>query len=96
MKPDSVERYRPPSDRKDSDRSFILTLVGALLLTPPLAGIFQLDFRVLGIPFTGLYLFVVWAALIAGTLLLSRRLRQGAYWDNVEDEQAGEAEDRPE
>jgi hypothetical protein len=90
MKPDSDERYRHHSDRKDSDRSFILTLVGALLLTPPLAGIFQLDMRVLGIPFTGLYLFVVWGGLVAGTALLSRRLRQGIYWDSAEDEQGGE------
>ncbi|MGD8347950.1 MAG: hypothetical protein PVI79_01885 [Gammaproteobacteria bacterium] len=96
MKPDSVERYRSPSDRKDSDRSFILTLVGALLLTPPLAGIFQLDIRVLGIPFTGLYLFVVWGALIAGTAILSRRLRHGVYWDTVDDEQGGDTEDRNE
>jgi len=96
MKPDSDERYRPPSDRKDSDRSFILTLVGALLLTPPLAGIFQLDIRILGIPFTGIYLFLVWAVLIAGTALLSRRLRHGAYWDNAEDEQVGEIGDKAE
>ena len=96
MKPESVEPFRPPSDRRDSDRSFILTLVGALLLTPPLAGIFQLDIRVLGIPFTGLYLFVVWAALIVGTALLSRRLRHGIYWDSADDEQGGEIEDKAE
>ncbi|HKJ51576.1 MAG TPA: hypothetical protein VKB27_08730 [Gammaproteobacteria bacterium] len=96
MKPDSVEGYRAHSDRKDSDRSFILTLVGALLLTPPLASIFQLDIRLLGIPFTGLYLFVVWGGLVAGTALLSRRLRQGVYWDNAEDEQGGETGDKAE
>jgi len=94
MKSESSRPYRPASDRKDSDRSFILTLVGALLLTPPLAGIFQLDVRVLGIPFTGLYLFVVWAALIAGTALLSRRLRHSIFWDIAEDEQGGESQDK--
>lgn len=96
MKPESAEPFRPASDRRDSDRSFILTLVGALLLTPPLAGIFQLDIRLLGVPFTGVYLFVVWAALIVGTALLSRRLRQGIYWDSADDEQGGEIEDKAE
>ena len=49
-------------------------LVGLALLTPPLAGIFQLEARIGGVPFTALYLFFVWAALIAGAALLSRRL----------------------
>jgi len=95
MTPEPVKSHRPTPDRKDGDRSLILTLVGALMLTPPLAGIFLLDIRVLGIPFTGLYQFVVWGLLIAGTALLSMRLRHGIYWDVTEDEQAGESEDKP-
>ena len=85
MRPDSRDADRPLSDRKISDRALLLPLVGLLLLTPPLAGIFQLDIRVFGIPFTGFYLFGVWAALIIGAALLSRRIRQGADW-GVEEE----------
>jgi len=78
---------QPLSERKINDRSMILFLVGCLLLTPPLAGIFQLDTRILGIPFTGFYLFAVWAGLIAGAAALSRRIQRSADWDNPEDTQ---------
>jgi hypothetical protein len=66
--------------------------VGCLLLTPPLAGIFQLDFRVLGIPFTGFYLFAVWGGLIAGAAMLSRRMQSSTDWDVAEDTVSAEAE----
>ncbi len=66
MNDESRDLNRPLSDRKISDRALVLLLVGCLLLTPPLAGIFQLDIKVLGIPFTGFYLFAVWGGLIAG------------------------------
>ena len=85
MNTESHDQNRPLSDRKASDRSIILPLVGCLLLTPPLAGIFQLDIRILGIPFTGFYLFAVWAGLIAGAAALSRRIQKSADWDNPED-----------
>lgn len=78
---------QPLSERKINDRSMILLLVGCLLLTPPLAGVFQLDTRILGIPFTGFYLFAVWAGLIAGAAALSRRIQRSADWDNPEDTQ---------
>ena len=85
MNDESRDPSRPLSDRKTSDRALVLLLVGCLLLMPPLAGIFQLDIRVLGIPFTGFYLFGVWAALIVGAALLSRRIRQGADWGAEEE-----------
>lgn len=85
MKSDSKDEGRPLSDRKLGDRAFLLPLVGLLLLTPPLAGIFQLDVRVFGIPFTGFYLFGVWAALIIGAAMLSRRIQKGADWGAEED-----------
>jgi len=81
------------SDRKTSDRSMILLLVGCLLLTPPLAAIFQLDIRILGIPFTGFYLFAVWAGLIAGAAALSTRMQKNADWGNPEDSGPGEEAD---
>jgi len=91
MNDESRDPNRPLSDRKTSDRALVLLLVGCLLLMPPLAGIFQLDIRVLGIPFTGFYLFAVWGALIAGAATLSRRLLNSSGWDNPED--AGSADE---
>ena len=70
---------RPPGHRKTRDRALILPLVGLIALLPPVAGIFRIDMRVLGVPFTAAYLFIVWAALIAGAAMLSRRLRDGTY-----------------
>lgn len=87
MNNESHDQNRPLSDRKISDRGMILLLVGCLLLTPPLAGIFQLDTRILGIPFTGFYLFAVWAGLIAGAAALARRIQKSDDWDNPEDTQ---------
>jgi hypothetical protein len=85
MNDESHDPGRPLSDRKTSDRALVLLLVGCLLLTPPLAGIFQLDIRILGIPFTGFYLFAVWGALIAGAAVLSRRMQKNADRDSSED-----------
>jgi hypothetical protein len=71
-----VERIdQPLRHRKIRDRAFILFLVGLILLTPPVAGIFQLDEKISGIPFTLVYLFVVWALLIAGAARFSNQLR---------------------
>jgi hypothetical protein len=82
MKSEPDDPNLPHVDRKSSERSLILLLVGCLLLTPPLAGIFQLDIRILGIPFTGLYLFAVWGMLIAGAAILSGRLQKSTEWEN--------------
>lgn len=68
---------QPLLHRKARDRALILPLVGLILLTPPFAGIFQLDVKIAGVPFTVIYLFVVWAILIAGAAMLSRQLRDG-------------------
>jgi hypothetical protein len=86
MKPEQSESNLATHRRKTGDRALILLLIGCLLLTPPLANIFQLDWRIFGIPFTGIYLFAVWAGLIAGTAYLARRLQIGADWDNQQHE----------
>lgn len=72
----------PPIDRADlqlrrrkaRDRSFVLTLLGVALLLPPAAGLFQLEGKLFGLPATLIYLFAVWAGLIAGAGLIARRL----------------------
>ena len=95
MNTESHDEHRPISNRKTSDRAIILPLVGCLLLTPPLAGIFLLDIRILGIPFTGFYLFAVWAGLIAGAAVLSIRIQKSADWDNLEDTPVHQDVDNP-
>ena len=65
---------RPFVERKTRDRAFVLPLLGLVLLLPPIAMIFQLEARILGVPFTVLYLFAVWALLIIGAAYLSRDL----------------------
>jgi len=68
---------QPLRHRKIRDRALILPLVGLILLMPPVAGVFHLDTTIAGLPFTVVYLFIVWAGLIAGAAVLSRRLRDG-------------------
>jgi len=73
---DRAEHAR--AHRKTRDRAMILLLAGVLLLLPPMAGIFQIDQRVAGIPATYLYLFAVWGVLILGAALLAPRLAANA------------------
>jgi len=96
MKPESEDPDIPLPERKTGDRALIMLLVGCLMLTPPLAGIFQIDIRVLGIPFTGLYLFIVWGALIAGAAVLSGRLQSDIDAQLLDDELANEEVDKTE
>ncbi len=70
---DRTERYM--TSRRVRDQSMILLLVGVALLASPMAGIFEIDAKLGGVPVTLICLFVLWAGLIAGTALLSRRLR---------------------
>ncbi len=61
-------------DGKLVSAALFLTILGSLLLLPPLANVFQLQRRFFGIPVELIYLFVCWVALIAGAFWLSRRL----------------------
>ena len=83
MKSEQVHSDHSLTDRKIRDRSLVLLVVGCLLLTPPLASVFQIDIRIMGIPFTGLYLFTVWGALIIGAAVLSRRMQSQAERDDA-------------
>ena len=82
---------QPLRDSKVRDRALVLLLVGSLLLISPLAGVFQVDIKLAGVPFTLVYLFVVWGILIAGALALSHRLRDvGAVASDFESSAAAE------
>jgi hypothetical protein len=52
----------------------VLTLLGALLLLPPLVMVFNQPVSHGGVPQIVIYLFVVWLLLIGGTALLNRAL----------------------
>ena len=71
---DRAGEYR--RQRKTRDRALILLLVGIALLMPPLAGIFHFEGKLLGIPGTLVYVFVVWAVLILGAARLARPLQR--------------------
>lgn len=60
--------------RKLESAALFLTIAGALLIMPPLALVFQVHRRVLGIPSEVIYLFLVWAALVVGAWWLGKRL----------------------
>ena len=52
----------------------LVPLLGLLLLLPPLIAPFTVPARMFGIPLVVLYLFGLWAALIATACWLARRL----------------------
>ena len=52
----------------------ILTLLGVLLLMPPVVALFATDTRIGGMPLIVVYLFGVWLALIGCARLLAHRL----------------------
>ena len=60
--------------RKLVSAALFLTLAGALLFMPPLASVFQVQRRVLGVPAEVIYLFVCWVLLVFGAWWLARRL----------------------
>ena len=64
------------SARRIRDQAKVLLLLGIVFLVSPVAAIFQIDAKLIGVPVTLIYLFVVWAAMIVGARFLSHRLGQ--------------------
>jgi len=62
------------TSRKVRDRAIALVLVGFALFMPPLASLSTIDIKIDGIPFTVVFLFLVWLLLIAGAMALARPL----------------------
>ncbi len=64
--------------RKLVSAALFLTLAGALLFMPPIASVFQMQRRLLGVPAEVIYLFLCWMLLVVGAWWLGRRLpREG-------------------
>jgi hypothetical protein len=61
-------------DRKLISGALFVTVLGALLLLTPLANVFQVQRRFLGVPAEMIYLFACWLALVLIALWLSRHL----------------------
>ena len=61
-------------NRKLVSAALFITVFGTLLLLPPLANVFQLQRRFLGVPAELIYLFVCWVGLVGAAFWLSRRL----------------------
>lgn len=61
-------------DNRITERIFAIFLLGALLLLPPVLLVFNMPTRVLGVPVLFLYIFLVWAVLIALATAIARWL----------------------
>lgn len=65
------------ADRRGArDAAAILPFVCVVLLFPPLVYIFAVPVKLAGVPLVVVYLFGVWAIIIAIAFLVSRRLEQ--------------------
>jgi hypothetical protein len=64
--------------RKLESAALFLSLLGVLLILPPLAVVFQLERRLFGVPLEVIYLFVCWLGLIGAAFWLGRRLPREA------------------
>lgn len=64
----------------------LVPLIGLLLLLPPLIAPFTVPARVLGIPLVVVYLFGLWAGLIAAACWMAHRLGTPAPAASADDE----------
>lgn len=64
--------------RKLVSAALFLSVLGVLLILPPIAVLFQIERRFLGVPLELIYLFVCWAGLIGAAFWLGERLPREA------------------
>lgn len=83
-----MERERPDRQRA-RDAATVLPFAAAILLMPPLIGIFAAPVILGGLPLIVLYVFAVWAAIIVGAFVLARRLTSSASHISSEEPPAG-------
>lgn len=73
----SDQRNTLLSRRKIRDRSLVHVLAGTALFMPPLVGMAQIEGKIGGVPVPLLFIFGVWAVLIAVGKVLANRLEEG-------------------
>lgn len=71
-----------PDRRKLENAALALPVFGAILMVPPLIGIFNVSHTVFGIPVPVIYLFSLWISLIGATVFLSSRMNDRMTSDN--------------
>ena len=64
---------RTAQRRRFDNATLALPVFGAMLIVPPLIGVFNAPWRVFGLPVGGLYLLVVWTMLIGAAFWLARQ-----------------------
>jgi len=71
-----TERQRAKEEdvRKKEEAVFIVPILGALLLLPPLVNLFDIRTLLFGVPLAVLYMFLVWIVLIACAIIISVRM----------------------
>lgn len=91
-----TDRVAHGRDAKTKDRAAVLLIAGILLSLPPLARIFEIEAKILGLPVTLIYLFAVWAGLIVSARLLARGLiRQDLAEAGIRNTGAGHTNQAP-
>jgi hypothetical protein len=82
-----------PTRGRLADRSFALTVLTFVLLTPPIVTIFNVPVLVLGVPLLHLYCFAVWLGAIVVGARLAGRLRDDEQRESQRgaDERGGES-----
>jgi len=81
--------------RKKEDAVFIVPVLGALFLLPPLLNLFNTRTLLFGVPLEVLYLFLVWVLLIACAIVISAkmpRLRTSSQPDTPSTESEGKGD----
>ena len=63
-----------PSRQRLRSAAVVVPLLGAFLLLPPFLPLFAAPVQVFGLPLIVVYIFGVWAVLVAATWALTRRL----------------------
>ncbi|RRH72792.1 hypothetical protein [Falsigemmobacter faecalis] len=71
------QRSQTQEEARRRDLALVLPALGVLLLLPPLLNLFTRRVLVWEIPLEVIYLFTVWALLIVGAAVYSRRVRAG-------------------
>jgi hypothetical protein len=71
--------------RKLKSAALFITIFGVMLLTPPLTLLFQVETRLFGAPVELIYMFSVWAGLVAAAFWLGRRMPHDAGSDEAPD-----------
>jgi hypothetical protein len=82
-----------PTRGRLADRSFALTVLTFVLLTPPIVTIFNVPVLVFGVPLLHLYCFAVWLGAIVVGARLAARLRDDEQREGQRgaDERGGES-----